>query len=187
MATSLLEERHELIFTHLIMAEKIAAHKSRSVPASVQLDELKSAAVLGLVDAASRFNGNMASFKAYAIIKINGAILDYLREVSWGARHEYFVPVSLDRQIDDSGYCLGDCIEDYRAAPRKDCFDDITKHLSAIGKRVIYLYYVEKQTMKEIGRKVGMSEQKISKLLAQCEESLSRKWDKERLCELLAA
>jgi len=111
MGTSLLEERDELIYEHMKLAERIALHKSRSVPRSVQPDELISAAYLGLVDAANKFNGCLESFKAYAIIKINGAIIDYLREASWGARDHYFTPISLDRPLNDSGFCLADTVE----------------------------------------------------------------------------
>jgi len=112
METLLLEERDELIYKHMELAKRIALHKSKSVPRSVQPDDLISAAFLGLVCAANRFNGCRDSFKSYAIIKIQGAIIDYLRETSWGARGHYFTPVSLDKTLNDSGFCLADSIED---------------------------------------------------------------------------
>ena len=111
METLLLEERDELIYEHMKLAERIALCKSKSVPRSVQSDELISAAYMGLVDAANKFNGCRKSFKSYAIIKIKGAITDYLREVSWGARNHYFTPLSLDRPLNESGFCLADVVE----------------------------------------------------------------------------
>jgi RNA polymerase sigma factor for flagellar operon FliA len=116
-----LSERDELIMNHLDLAEKIAMKRNSMVPRSVGSDELVSAAYMGLVEAANRFNGNQASFKAYAIIKINGAIIDYLREASWGARNRYFSPMSLDCPLDDNGFCLADTVEDHRAAPKWGC------------------------------------------------------------------
>lgn len=65
------------------IAEKIAAR----LPASVEVDDLISSGVIGLMDAIKKYNPKMDNmFKTYAEFRIRGAILDELRSQDWVPR-----------------------------------------------------------------------------------------------------
>ncbi|MCG8422266.1 MAG: FliA/WhiG family RNA polymerase sigma factor [Proteobacteria bacterium] len=73
-------DRNELIRNHIDMARRLARKIARRVPRSVRCDELESAAMLGLTEAASRFDPTRGEpFVAYAAKRIRGAVLDELR------------------------------------------------------------------------------------------------------------
>jgi RNA polymerase sigma factor for flagellar operon FliA len=57
------------------------------LPAHVQLDDLVHAGVLGLMEALERYDPNKhVEFKSFARFRIQGAILDSLRELDWAPR-----------------------------------------------------------------------------------------------------
>ncbi len=62
------------------MARMMARKMARRLPSSVTWDELESAALLGLTEAACRYQANRAEpFMAFAAKRVRGAILDQLR------------------------------------------------------------------------------------------------------------
>lgn len=74
-------ERHELIRDHLEMARRLARKIARRVPMFVRRDDLESAALLGLTEAANRYDSTRGEpFVAYAAKRIRGAVLDELRK-----------------------------------------------------------------------------------------------------------
>jgi RNA polymerase sigma factor FliA len=71
--------RPALVTENVAMAVRIASKMSRRLPASLAQD-VKSAALLGLVEAANRFHpGRGVGFPAFAAKRVRGAILDALR------------------------------------------------------------------------------------------------------------
>jgi RNA polymerase sigma factor for flagellar operon FliA len=57
------------------------------LPASVEVDDLIQAGMLGLLEAAANFTaGRGASFETYAGIRIRGAMIDALRKLDWAPR-----------------------------------------------------------------------------------------------------
>jgi RNA polymerase sigma factor for flagellar operon FliA len=65
------------------MAQRLACR----LPASVCLDDLISAGVLGLMDAIEKYDPTRGTtFKTYANFRIRGAMLDELREWDWAPR-----------------------------------------------------------------------------------------------------
>ena len=80
-------ERDELILEHLPQIKYIAQRISSKLPAHVELNDLVSAGVLGLLDAIDKFDENRGvKFKTYAELRIKGAILDSLRNLDWAPR-----------------------------------------------------------------------------------------------------
>ena len=74
------QEREALIRAHTGLARSLALRLAGRVPASVDLDDLVGAGLLGLIDAVDRFDKSRAiPFEAYARTRIQGAILDTLR------------------------------------------------------------------------------------------------------------
>ena len=85
---SLLEQHAELV-------KRIAFHLSARLPASVLVDDLIQAGLIGLMDAAAHYDPSQgASFETYATIRIRGSMLDELRRNDWA-------PKSLHRKVRD--------------------------------------------------------------------------------------
>ena len=80
-------DRDQLILKHQSLVRAIAVRVYESLPVHVDLDDLIHAGVMGLIDAAQKFNDDkQVSFPAYAKHRIKGAILDSLRDMDWASR-----------------------------------------------------------------------------------------------------
>lgn len=80
-------ERESLLMEHLPTVRYIARRIHERLPQHVDLDDLISAGVVGLIDALSKFDHNKkVQFKSYAQFRIRGAILDSLRTLDWSPR-----------------------------------------------------------------------------------------------------
>jgi RNA polymerase sigma factor for flagellar operon FliA len=76
-----------LVDQYAPLVARIAHHLRARLPASVQADDLIQAGMLGLLEAARRFEDNRgASFETYAGIRIRGAMLDEIRRGDWAPR-----------------------------------------------------------------------------------------------------
>lgn len=80
-------ERESLILEHLPQVKLIARRIRSRIDGHVELDDLVSAGVLGLIDAIDRFDTSRGiKLKTFAEHRIRGAILDSLRETDNAAR-----------------------------------------------------------------------------------------------------
>ena len=69
------------------LVKRIAYHMMARMPASVQLDDLVQAGMIGLLEASQKYDGSKgASFETYAGIRIRGAIVDEMRRGDWAPR-----------------------------------------------------------------------------------------------------
>src|SRR5579875_1576629 len=74
------QEREQLILEHLPQVTWIASRIHEQLPRSVELDDLVSAGIVGLLAAVDNFDPrHNASLRTYAEYKIRGAILDSIR------------------------------------------------------------------------------------------------------------
>lgn len=79
--------RDEIVLEHLPLVKAIAIRVHENLPVHVDLDDLIHAGVLGLFDAADKYDsGKNVAFQAYAKHRIKGAILDSLRDSDWASR-----------------------------------------------------------------------------------------------------
>lgn len=77
----------ELIHEYTPLVRRIAHHLMARLPNHVLLDDLIQAGMMGLLEAASRYDaGKGASFETYAGIRIRGAIIDEVRRGDWTPR-----------------------------------------------------------------------------------------------------
>ncbi|MGO1503010.1 MAG: RNA polymerase sigma factor FliA [Marinobacter sp.] len=77
----------EFIEAHAPLVKKIALHLLARLPASVQLDDLMQAGMIGLLEAAQRYSVTKgATFETYAGIRIRGAMVDEVRKGDWVPR-----------------------------------------------------------------------------------------------------
>ncbi|MGH9558990.1 MAG: sigma-70 family RNA polymerase sigma factor [Bryobacteraceae bacterium] len=82
-----LARRDRVVLEHLPLVKAIAVRVHENLPVHVDLDDLVHAGILGLFDAANKFNPEkQVVFSSYAKHRIKGAILDSLRQLDWASR-----------------------------------------------------------------------------------------------------
>jgi len=82
-----LARRDRVVLEHVPLVKAIAVRVHENLPVHVDLDDLVHAGILGLFDAASKFNPEkQVVFSSYAKHRIKGAILDSLRQLDWASR-----------------------------------------------------------------------------------------------------
>jgi len=80
--------RDELITQELSQVYYLACRIRERLPQHVELDDLVSAGVVGLIEAAQSFDRSKnIQFRTFAKFRIRGAIFDSLRETDWGSRY----------------------------------------------------------------------------------------------------
>jgi RNA polymerase sigma factor for flagellar operon FliA len=80
-------EKSHLLAQHQPMVRRIALQMIAKLPASVELDDLIQAGMIGLLDASNRYEDNRgAQFETFVSQRIRGAMLDELRASDWGSR-----------------------------------------------------------------------------------------------------
>lgn len=79
--------RDKLILEYSPLIKYIAQRIAARLPANIELDDLISSGVIGLMDAIEKFDKSRDNkFKTYAEFRIRGAILDELRAQDWVPR-----------------------------------------------------------------------------------------------------
>lgn len=80
----MLMSEDELIAHHAPLVRRLALQLVSRLPASVELDDLIQAGLIGLLDAVRRYQESPgAQFETYATTRIRGAMLDELRSQDW--------------------------------------------------------------------------------------------------------
>jgi RNA polymerase sigma factor for flagellar operon FliA len=86
-AAAKLARRDRVVLEHLPLVKAIAVRVHENLPVHVDVDDLVHAGILGLFDAANKFNPEkQVVFSSYAKHRIKGAILDSLRQLDWASR-----------------------------------------------------------------------------------------------------
>lgn len=220
-----MEARDELIIQYASLVKYVANRLAINLSSVVELDELISYGIEGLIDAMEKFDHKRnIKFETYAITRIRGSMIDGLRSMDW-------VPVSLrqkskelertyaalearlgraatDAEVaqemgisrdelanllrevasttiislddflpgeegDDSKKRIVDILQDEDAvdalemAELTEAKETLAKAISRLPdkeKNVVYLYYYEGLTLKEIGAVLTLSESRISQL-----------------------
>jgi len=82
-----MNSRDQLVVEHLPLVKFLAQRIAAKLPPSIEVNELISAGVLGLLDAVEKFQPERGvRFKTYAEARIRGAIIDSLRSMDWAPR-----------------------------------------------------------------------------------------------------
>ncbi len=82
-----LQKRNELIIKYAPLIKYIAGRLAMKLPPNVDVNDLISAGVMGLIDAINRFDSSRnIKFKTFAEFRIRGAMLDELRSLDWVPR-----------------------------------------------------------------------------------------------------
>jgi len=169
-------ERNALVTDYIPLANSLAWKKFKSTPKHISYDELQSAAYMGLVDAASRFDPTKYStFQPHS--RINGEMEDYLRSIKWGKRADPKSTVSADDESCENLFTTHDDME-YES---KDFIDRIVEPLEPIAKDIIIMYHVEDKLLKEIGEKHHLSPSRVHQILKKSKSVLEQSFDGEKL------
>jgi RNA polymerase sigma factor for flagellar operon FliA len=213
------QQRDEMIVEHLPFVRHILGKMVTGLPASVDVENLESAGILGLVEASQQFDASRGvSFKSFAYPRIRGAIIDELRrncplpqkvlqsvaKVRKASEH-LEPPVTPEAIAQDTGLTLDEvsaCLEAIRltrpsrweeavqigrariesgdhdprdAAERRESCEVLSECITRLPEQerlVLTLYYLEDLRLKEIGKVLGLSESRISRILSRAEHRL---------------
>jgi RNA polymerase sigma factor for flagellar operon FliA len=212
--------RDQIVLENLSLVKAIAVRVHENLPVHVDLDDLVHAGVLGLFDAASKYNPDKkVIFQSYAKHRIKGAILDSLRQLDWASRDlrkrqkqlesvtrdltsrlgrtptEMEIAENLGLGIDrwrrmalelkNLGLVSASSLRpdpdnsapvEFPAAPdsrpdqicsRRQMRSALAVAMKCLPKRyqkVVFLYYSNEMTMKEIGDILGVNESRVSQI-----------------------
>ncbi len=183
----LLEDATARIIAHLSFARLVAARSLDPRCRGVNRDDLIAWGVLGLVQAAQRYRGDLSgSFAAYAAQRVRGQVLDALRErdpLTRTARRAYrearargddlpppYIEVSLDRlaALGHAPLPSTPAVDAERCrATRDKRWSRVARELRRLPaqeRRVLVLSFGRGLTLREIGREVGLSESGVCRV-----------------------
>lgn len=177
-----------LIEQHVPFANKLAHKRKRTLPRFIDLEDLKSAAYMGLVEAAGRYNPEMGvAFKTFSYRRIVGAMQDFLREQRWLRGNGPSHMVSLDTTFNDEDCALKDTIEAKPEDQTEACFEVLTMNLDDQAKQVLKFYFIDEYSMKEVGERFNVSESRICQLIKSYKTQIRESWSSEDLAAEMAA
>jgi RNA polymerase sigma factor for flagellar operon FliA len=96
-----------LVGQYAPLVRRLALQLVAKLPASVELDDLMQAGMMGLLDAVRRYQQTAeAQFETYAVTRIRGAMLDELRSQDWLPRSVRSKTKSIEQAIHQLGHRL---------------------------------------------------------------------------------
>ncbi len=239
--------RETLLLEYFSLVKIVAKKMVQRLPASVEVDDLVSAGLIGLMQAIERFKPEKGfKFKTFAEFRIRGAMLDELRSQDWcpkGMRqkakqfericeklrlkkgrkatdkelckelhlskdkYEQLVrDVNTLEQMNLATYARSGSQEDktqttielvpdthgnpFEEVNRHDLREMIEKglrHLPETESKVLNLYYFEEMSLKEIGKRLNLSESRVCQLHTKAIAQLKQSLAEEQLETQLAA
>lgn len=219
--TSSVTLRNRIIEAYLPLVDYLSERIAERLPRCVDVDEVRSAGVLGLMDAVDGFDLERGiKFETYCSVRVRGSILDELRARDWVPRlvrsraQKFAVAVrrlqsrlgrkptppevmqelalqpeeyeELQRDLarlavyslsqtdegDDEGHgaSRSSSLVDRRhpdpieAIHRREATGVVLRELDEKERQILALYYFEALTMKEIGRRLGLSESRVCQI-----------------------
>ncbi len=82
-----LQTRDKLVMEHAPLVKTLAYRLAQRLPSQVEMNDLISVGMLGLIDAATRYRPSTGvPFDAFARRRVHGAMLDSLRQLDWAPR-----------------------------------------------------------------------------------------------------
>ncbi|MGV3581186.1 MAG: RNA polymerase sigma factor FliA [Methylophilus sp.] len=113
-ATGKKDVKSEMLAQHATMVKKMAYQLKAKLPASVELDDLIQAGMMGLLDAINRYEDTHgAQFETYASQRIRGSMLDELRSADW-------LPRSIRKSMRDIETAINQLEQQHGRAPSEN-------------------------------------------------------------------
>lgn len=184
-----LEQKNLIIAEYAPLIKFIAQKISMRLPANIELDDLISSGVIGLMDAIDKYDQTRDNkFKTYAEFRIRGAILDELRAQDWVPRSIRDKAKALDRAATQLEADLGRIPEDQEVADYMEITIEEYHALVNQAKPVSVLSIDEQASYSAVDKKSllsvvdtykggqnpfsQVSSKKTKKAIAKCIESL---------------
>ena len=115
------EDKSQLIRDNLYLVDILVGRMVTHVPSFMNRDDMRSAGMLGLIDAANKFDASKnILFKTFAEYRIRGAILDEMRKLDWFSRTLRDKQTRVGKTIFDLELKLGRDPDDYEVAAALD-------------------------------------------------------------------
>jgi RNA polymerase sigma factor for flagellar operon FliA len=132
------EQKDKLILEYAPLIKFIAQKIAVRLPSNIELDDLISSGVIGLMDAIDKYDSTRDNkFKTYAEFRIRGAILDELRAQDWVPRSVRDKAKLLDRTTIELEAELGRSAADEEIAERlhmtMDEFHDLVNQVRPVS------------------------------------------------------
>ncbi|MBN2644242.1 MAG: FliA/WhiG family RNA polymerase sigma factor [Desulfuromonadaceae bacterium] len=123
-------DKNELVKANMPLVRLVVERMKPQVPGFVSRDDMISAAMVGLMDAASRFDPSRGVlFKTFAERRIRGAIYDEIRKMDWFSRSLREKQGRIGKTISDLEQRLGRAPEEDEVAAELDVSLDDYQHL----------------------------------------------------------
>ena len=140
--------REKLIMKHAPLVKYVAGRLAMGLPAHIDVDDLISYGILGLLDAIEKFDPRRGvKFETYAIARIRGSMLDGLRALDW-------IPTSMRqkaREIERQYQALESKFG--RSATDREMADAMGLSLEEFQKRLATLGSVSLVYLEDVDRK----------------------------------
>ena len=178
---------NDVIAQHADLVRRIAHHLAARLPASVEIDDLIQAGMIGLLEASRSYDAEQgASFETYASIRIRGSMIDEIRRGDWVPRsvhrrarqaaatvREIEQRTGLESHIDDHGEpnttrTGGPSPQQH--LERSEFRQQLVKAIGQLPEReqlVLSMYYEQELNLKEIGAVLGVSESRVCQIHGQ--------------------
>src|SRR5689334_1963554 len=154
-----LEQRDELVTTHLRLADVLARG---FVSDADGLDDLRQVAAIGLLKAADRYDRNRGvPFPAYAIPMIRGELRHHLRDRGWPVRvprAEHRRPVAVALDEDAAGG------ESLTHTDDRLVVEGLVRSLRRPEREVVRRYFLADLSQAEVARELGLTQIQVSRL-----------------------
>jgi RNA polymerase sigma factor for flagellar operon FliA len=148
------QQRDKLIMEYAPLIKFIAQKIAIRLPSNIELDDLISSGVIGLMDAIEKYDPSRDNkFKTYAEFRIRGAILDELRSQDWVPRSVRDKAKLLDRTVIELEAEFGRTPADEEVAERLDISMEEFYDLVNQVKPVSVLSIDEQQTFSNVDKK----------------------------------
>jgi len=167
----------ELVTQYAPLVKRIAYHLKARLPATVVVDDLLQAGMIGLIEASRKYDADQgASFETYAGIRIRGAMLDELRRNDWA-------PKSVHRKVRD----ITEAIREIENREGRDARDEEVIGLLNISKDEYYKTLQNISTHKVISwEELGVDEEAIRNSVVEHRPGLHEELERSRFQEKLA-
>lgn len=117
----MVDDRSRLIQENLYLVDILVGRMVTQVPSFMNKDDMRSAGMVGLLDAANKFDASKnILFKTFAEHRIRGAILDEMRKLDWFSRSLRDKHNRIGRTIHDLELRLGRDPEEQEIAAAMD-------------------------------------------------------------------
>lgn len=171
--------RDDLVLANLDLVAMIARTVERRLPAHVEYDDLYGAGIMGLIDAASKFDPKRnVGFRTYAKFRVRGSILDELRAIDWATRGQRQAIKDADAanaphrslRVNRAGTVIepaGPSAMPHQLVQRAELSRALAAAITALRprhERVIDLHYRSGLTMREIGTELGVTRWRIGQI-----------------------